>query len=130
MVRGGLNMSVPDTDDVDGEEIQESADDLEEMDDEVSTGLRTYARAYVTGLFLLIVGAFAASVYLGFVNVTLNLTADVAVGWLVEYLAIGVAGAFLFFTFAMVLISIPASFTAALVRFAGGIVEAGQSDDD
>jgi hypothetical protein len=125
-------MSVPgDADDLpDGEGIQESADNLEDMDEDVSGGLRTYARAYVTGLFFLIAGAFAVSVYLGFIDFTLTLTADVAVGWVVEYLVIGVVGAFLLFTFAMVLISIPASFTAALVRFAGGIVEAGQSDDE
>ena len=125
-------MSVPDdADDLpDGEGIQESADNLEEMDDEVSTGLRTYARAYVTGLFALIVLALASAVYFDFVSLSVALSADVSVGYLVEYLAIAVVALFVFFTAAMVLIAIPASFTAALVRFAGGIVEAGQSDDE
>lgn len=125
-------MSVPDdADDLpDGEGIQESADSLEEMDDEVTTGLRTYARAYVTGLFALIVLAFASAVYFDFVSLSVALSADVSVGYLVEYLATAVVALFVFFTAAMVLIAIPASFTAALVRFAGGIVEAGQNDDE
>lgn len=125
-------MSVPDdADDLpDGEVIQEGADDLETMDDEVSTGLRTYARAYITGLFVLILLGFGAAVYFDFVSVTLDLTAQVSVGYLVEYLAIAMVVIFVFFTAAMVLIAIPASFTAALVRFAGGIVEAGQSEDE
>ncbi|AGM11891.1 hypothetical protein DNAM5_28 [Haloarcula californiae tailed virus 1] len=125
-------MSVPDdADDLpDGEGIQESADSLEEMDDEVTTGLRTYARTYVTGLFVVLVLGFAAAVYFDFISFSLNLTADVSVGYLVEYLAIAIVVLFVFFTAAMVLIAIPASFTAAIVRFAGGIVEAGQSEDD
>lgn len=125
-------MSVPDdADDLpDGEGIQESADNLEDLDEDVSTGLRTYARAYVTGLFALIVLAFASAVYFDFISVSLALTAELSVGYLIEYLAIAVVVLFVFFTAAMVLIAIPASLTAALVRFAGGIVEAGQSDDD
>lgn len=125
-------MSVPDdADDLpDGEGIQESADNLEDLDEDVSTGLRTYARAYVTGLFALIVLAFASAVYFDFISVSLVLTAELSVGYLIEYLAIAVVVLFVFFTAAMVLIAIPASLTAALVRFAGGIVEAGQSDDD
>lgn len=123
-------MSVPDTEDVDGEQVEEAADSLEEMDDEVSRGLRTYARAYITGLFLLIIVSFGVAVYFDYITVAVNLTADASVGWLVEYLAIGVVGAFLFFTFAMTLISIPASFTAAVVRFAGGIVQAAEGDNE
>lgn len=100
----------------DQEQIDEAAEDLEDATEDVSRGLRWYAKIYLTVLFLGIVAAIGGAVYFGYINPNITVTATVEVGYLLEYVAMGLTGAFLLWTAAMILVALPGSFTANVVK--------------
>ena len=120
----------PDPNDVDTQALEDSADKLEDIDRDVSRGMRWYAKIYLTTLFAGIVAAAVAAIYFGILNLDLTVSAVFEIGWILEYVAIGIAAAFLFWTFAMIIVVLPGSFSAGLVRFAAGIAEAGQGNSE
>lgn len=114
-------------DNVDEQDIDQAADDIEEAD--VSRSQRFTATAYLIGLFVTIGLALVAAVYFGYIDPSLTVTGEVSVGWVVEYLVAGIVAVFLLFTAAMVLVAIPVSISSAIIRFAAGIAESGSGDD-
>lgn len=114
-------------DNVDEQDIDQAADDIEEAD--VSRGQRFTATAYLIGLFATIGLALVAAVYFGYIDPSLTVTGEVSIGWVVEYLVAGIVAVFLLFTGAMVLVAIPVSISSAIIRFAAGIAESGNNDE-
>ena len=112
----------------------EAADGLEDADEDITTNQRWYAKAYLTALFggavVLLVGGTAALYAVGALSLDVDVALSVDVGWVVEYIVAGLAAAFLLWTFAMILVALPGSFVAAVVRFAAGVAEAGQRGDN
>jgi len=65
-------------------------------------GSKTYSYAYLTGLFVVIVGGLAASVYFGYVTPDVEVTATLSIGWILEYAVAGMVALFFLWTFAQV----------------------------
>jgi len=95
-------------------DLDESGEALAEADKDVTTGQRRYAYGYLTVLFLGIVLAIGGSVYLGILAPEITITATVSIGWIVEYVAMALAAAFVLFTFAMILVALPGSILSAI----------------
>jgi len=110
--------------DSDSEDFDQAADDIEDAD--VSQAQRFTATGYLIALFLILGAAIAVAVHFGYIDPDITVTATVSVGWILEYLVAGLVAAFLLFTGAMVLVAIPVSISAAIIRFAGGIAESGE----
>ena len=106
------------------EQVDRAADNLGDAADSGGRTLRVYAALYLTVLFVGMAGAAAASVYFGFVSPSITVTAEVSVGWLLEYLAIGLVALFLVFTAAMVLLLLPGNFVSGTTRAIARIADA------
>ena len=109
----------PDTQDI-GEQ---TANDLEAVDEDVTTSQRWYAYAYLTVLFSLIVASIAAAVYFGILSPSIRVEAVANIGWILEYVALFIAIAFVVFTTAMVLIALPGSIMGGMVRVVARIAD-------
>jgi hypothetical protein len=101
-------MSAPDTPDPDA--VDEAVDEVPEVQ-----GSKKYSYVYVTALFLTILGAIVGSVAFGIIDPSIQVTATVSIGWIVEYTALALAGLFVLFTLAQVLNIIGVSFVGGLV---------------
>lgn len=112
---------------VESEDLDQAADDIEDAD--VSSEQRFTATAYLIALYLTIGAGLVAAIYFGYIDPYIELTATASVGWALEYLVGGLVAIFLVFTGAMVLVALPVSISAALVRFAAGIAESGSNDE-
>jgi hypothetical protein len=94
------------------EQIQES---LEQSDKDIGMASRTFATAYIMALLTLLSGGFVASVYYGYITPNITLTATVDVGWVIEYLVMGIVALILIWSASMVLVALPGSFIAGTV---------------
>jgi hypothetical protein len=63
------------------------------------------------------------SVVTGIVPVEITLVASVSVGWVIEYLIIGLSAAFLLYVFALIFTFMPGSMTTAIAALAFGIAK-------
>lgn len=114
------------SDGVDGDDLDQAAEDIEDAD--ISKTQRFTATTYLIALFVTIGVAIVAAIWFDYIQLHIDATATVQVGWILEYLVAGIAAAFLVFTGAMVLVALPVSISAAIIRFAGGIAESGRDD--
>jgi len=114
-------------DTVDEADIDQAADDLEAAD--VSQAQRFTATGYLVALFITLGVVIALAIHWGYITPDITVTATVSVGWVLEYLVAGLVAAFLAFTGTMVLVAIPVSISAAIIRFAGGIAASGGDDE-
>jgi hypothetical protein len=110
----------------DSEDFDQAADDIEDAD--ISTTQRFTATGYLIALFITLGVTILAGIKFGYIDPAITITATLSIGWILEYLVAGLVAAFLLFTGAMVLVAIPVSLSAALIRFAGGIAESGEDD--
>lgn len=94
------------------EEIQES---LKQSDKDIGMVSRTFATAYIMALLTLLSGGFIASIYYGYITPDITLTATVDVGWVIEYLVMGIVALILIWSASMVLVALPGSFIAGTV---------------
>lgn len=94
------------------EEIQES---LKQSDKDIGMASRTFATAYIMALLTLLSGGFIASIYYGYITPDITLTATVDVGWVIEYLVMGIVALILIWSASMVLVALPGSFIAGTV---------------
>jgi hypothetical protein len=62
----------------------------------------SFAYAYFVLIIVLVVGGFAASIWLGIVNLQATFTFQANLGWVLEYLAVVLLAAFALFTFVQV----------------------------
>jgi hypothetical protein len=106
------------------DKADEAGEQLEEATEDVTRGTRWYARTYLTVLFALVVAGVVGSVAFGYLDPHLTITATVDVGWLLEYLAMGVAAVFIVWTVAMVLIALPGLFLSGVISAAARIADA------
>jgi uncharacterized membrane protein YdjX (TVP38/TMEM64 family) len=109
------------------EAVQE---DIAESDDDVTGLMRLGAGAQLAFLFLSIIGTLIGGVYFGYINPDLTLVASVNVGWVLEYLIVGISAAIVIYIFALVLIVLPGSVLNAIAGIAYGIASAGGYIDD
>lgn len=117
-------MSSTQSDSEDFDQVDEAAERLDEAQQDVSRGLSWFARVYLVTLFATIVAGVVLLVYLGFVQFGFTFQATVDIGWLLEYLAIGLVALFLLWTGAMVLVALPGSFVAGTIRGIARIADA------
>ena len=120
------------SDDVSIEEDTAEAvqEDIAESDEDVTGLMRLGAGAQLAFLFLSIVGTLIGGVYFGYINPDLTLVASVNVGWVLEYLIVGISAAIVIYIFALVLIVLPGSVLNAIAGMAYGIASAGGYIDD
>lgn len=102
---------------------EQTAQNLEDADDDVTRTQRWFAKGYLTVLFALLISAIGLSVYLGIVSPSITVEAHANIGWIIEYLALFLVVAFIVFTTAMILIALPGSIMAAMVRTAARIAD-------
>lgn len=112
-------MSERDTQDI-GEQ---TAQELEDADDDVTRTQRWFAKSYLTVLFALLISAIGLSVYLGIVSPSITIEAHADIGWIIEYLTLFLVLAFVVFTTAMILIALPGSIVGAMVRTVARIAD-------
>lgn len=106
------------------DQVDEAGEQLEDATEDVTHGTRWYARTYLTVLFGLLVAGVVASVHFGLLTPNLTVTATVDVGYLLEYLAVGVVAIFLLWTAAMVLVALPGEFLSGVLSAAARIADA------
>lgn len=96
---------------------------LEQLGDASDVGgwTRKSAFIYLIGLLSAAFIALAASVYFGYIQPEITLTATVDVGWVIEYTAVGLAASFVLFSFGMVLVALPGSMVTAIGSLAYGV---------
>ena len=115
----------------DGEPIDEAAEGLEASDEDVTSETRSRAFRVLVSFYSLALAGLVAAVQLGYISPTITVTATVDAGWVIEYLLAGLAGLLFVFLAASLLIWLPGSFMAGVVRAAYGIaVEGGYVDQN
>lgn len=122
--------SIPDNAEVDEDIAKEVQEDIAESDEDVTGLMRLGAGAQLAFLFISIIGALVAGVYFGYINPDVTLVASINIGWVLEYLIIGISAAVVIYIFALVLIVLPGSVLNALAGIAYGIASAGGYIDD
>lgn len=75
-----------------------------------------FAYAYFLLIFIGVVGSLAASMWLGYVDIQATFTFQAELGWVLEYLALGLVAVFLLFTFIQVVRITGIGFIQGLVR--------------
>lgn len=113
-----------DEDVADAVNVEEAAQAAEEADKGVTANVRRFAYVYLTVLFSGIAAAIVLSIFFGFLEPNLVLTGEVSVGWIVEYLVLGLVAIFLTFTALMMFVALPGSIIGGAIRIAGGIGQA------
>jgi hypothetical protein len=76
----------------------------------------SFAYAYFVGLLALVVGGFGVSVYFGILDLQASFTFQANLGWVVEYLAAIMVGAFGLFTFVQIVRITGIGFIQGLTR--------------
>ncbi len=79
------------------ESIEDAAQEVDDPE-----GNKTYSCAYLSALFLGIVGLGIASVFFGYVEPNIVVNATLNAGWIVEYFVAGLGTLFLLWTFAQI----------------------------
>ena len=111
-----------DSDQIDA--VDDAGEHMEQADEDVTRGQRWYAKAYLTALFAVIIAGLTAAVYFGIVQPEFIITAEASIGWVLEYLVMGVVALFLLWTAAMILIALPGSFVSGIMSAVARIADA------
>lgn len=115
------------------EQIDEAGNQLEEAGDSGGWPIRVYATLYLTGLIVAAAGVIVWLISSGTLDPTIEVSASLNIGWLLEYAAIFFVGLFVFWTAAMVLIVLPGSIfgglTSAIARIADSYQLPTQDDE-
>ena len=115
----------------DGEPIDEAAEGLEASDEDITSDTRSRAFWVLVSFYGLALTGLVAAVGFGYLSPSITVTATVDAGWVIEYLLAGLAGLLFVFLAASLLIWLPGSFMAGVVRAAYGIaVEGGYVDQN
>jgi len=110
--------------DIDTEQVDEGAEQIEEATEDVDSSLRTYAKAYWTALLLGIVLLGVGAYFVGIIDPQIAVTAEVSIGYVVEYVVLGFGILFILFTAGMAVVIFPGTFTAGLIRGLARIADA------
>ncbi|AFH21985.1 hypothetical protein OSG_eHP14_00025 [environmental Halophage eHP-14] len=114
---------------------QDTAEDIqteaEQADEDVTKEQRWWAYLQLAVIFGIIAGGIALAIYLDVIALSLTLSADASVGWVLEYLVAGIVAAFLLYIAMLILIAAPGSIISLGASVAYGIAESqGLIDDD
>jgi len=112
--------------DPDMKQVDEAADEISEADADTTERGRWFARAYLVGLVVLIVGGLSALLYIGVLDVDLSLTAEANVGWILEYVVGGVGLLLVAFTAFMVIKAVGGNLIASVIRGGARLADAYQ----
>lgn len=116
---------------IDEDEAKDIQQDIAESDEDVSTLMRLSAGAQLVGLFVFIAIGILFAVLAGIIAPSIVITATINVGWVIEYIIIALAAAFVLYVFALVIIVLPGSVLNLLGGLAyGAAVAAGLVDSD
>lgn len=116
---------------IDEDEAKDIQQDIAESDEDVSTLMRLSAGAQLVGLFVFIAIGILFAVLAGIIAPSIVITATINVGWVIEYIIIALAAAFVLYIFALVIIVLPGSVLNLLGGLAyGAAVAAGLVDSD
>jgi uncharacterized membrane protein YjjP (DUF1212 family) len=102
---------------VDEETAEDIQEDLAESDEDVSRVMRLSAGVQLVVLFVAIAAALVLAVLSGLITPSIAISATVNIGWVVEYLIIALAAAFIIYVFALLIIVLPGS----VLDFLGGL---------
>lgn len=119
--QGGI--SPDDMEPVDEQTAKEIQEDIAESDEDVTRGQRWFAGIQLALFFLGLVATGALSIYFGYVNPDLSVTATVDVGWIIEYIVAAVAAIFVLWLVTNLVIYLPGSVLNALGGVAFGLAK-------
>jgi hypothetical protein len=110
--------------DPDIDQVDEAADEISGATAGTTEAGRWFARAYVVGLLVLVVGGFSGLLYLGVLDLSVSLTAEVTVGWVVEYIVAGMGLLLVAFTAFMVVKAAGGNLVASVIRGGARLADA------
>jgi len=111
------------TDSIDDGTAEDIQAEAEEADEDVTTRQRWWAYVQLATLFTIIAGTLAAAVWFDIIALSLTLSADASIGWVLEYLVAGIVAAFLIYVAMLLLIAAPGSIISLGASVAYGIAE-------
>lgn len=119
-------MSAPDTSltDDEMEQIDEAGEAVEEGVEGSGKGFKWYARLYITGFVLLLIGSLAGAIALDIIQPEIVVTATAEIGWIVEYVVAFLVAVFALWTVSMLLIALPGSFISGMISAIARIADA------
>jgi len=112
-------MSVPDTEELDDEDVNQVAEAVEKADEDVTSGMRTRAFYILVAYVVTIFGGGAALIWFGYLTPDILLIGKVNIGWILEYFIAGIAAFVLALPVVALLIWAPGTFWGALTRAFG-----------
>lgn len=95
--------------------MSQSDSDIGDIEVQDPGGSKTFSYAYVSLLFLSILGAAVAAVRFGYVSPSVEIQATIQVGWIVEYTVAGLIALFFLWTFAQMANIVGMGFISGLV---------------